>query len=268
MRYVLKRGGLLLAVAAVVAGPHAAARGQEQGASEGPRVVNVFNPVEGRVTVLSCKPEGAPVKKGEIVCELDPGPVNDRLADQEIRIRMARAAYREARLAREAAEKDVGDSPTDLAKQEMATVEGEIALAQSKLGRAEEHLKWSDRMLKKGYIAQSRHIAERVKVQQAKFALEQAEAKKAVLEKTSKARPFAVAKAELDKAKEDESIKKAVYERERAIRARLLRQVEACKVVAPAAGRVGYGRPFGAGAVAHDGDLLFRLIVEGAPGAR
>jgi HlyD family secretion protein len=262
----LKRGGLLMAATALVAGQPATAQDRKGGAPDGPQVVNVFNPVEGRATVRSCKLEGAPVKTGDVVCELDPGPLNDRLAHQEIMIRVAQAAYRNATLAREAAELAVAEYLEGGYEQELEAVQGEIALAQSDLKRAEDRMEWSNRMLQKGYLPVARNISDRLKLQRAKFGLEQAQTKKLVLEKYTKARNAARLKGDVEKAREEESLKQAVYEREQVTRKGLLRQVERCKVVAPAAGRVSYSRPFGAGAVAHDGELLFRLVPDGNPG--
>ena len=47
----------------------------------------------------------------------------------------------------------------------------------------------------------------------------------------------------------------------------LLKELERCKVTAPAAGSVHYAAPIGPGAVVRDGQLLFTLLVDGKPSA-
>src|SRR5438045_1870424 len=39
----------------------------------------VYNVIEGETTILSIKPDGSLVKKGELVCELDPALVRQKL---------------------------------------------------------------------------------------------------------------------------------------------------------------------------------------------
>jgi multidrug resistance efflux pump len=268
MSSFLKRGGLLMAAAALIAGPTATAQDRKGGALDGPNVINVFNPVEGRATVVSCKREGEIVKKGEVVCELDPGPLNDRLAHLSIKIRVAQTAYRNATLTREAAELAVDEYLEGGYKQELMIAEGETSLAQAQLKRAEDRMEWSDRMLQKGYISQAENIRDKLKLQRAQIGLEQAETKKTVLEKYTKAKTVSVLKSAVERTREDEAVKEAVYKQEQATRAGLLRQVERCKVVAPATGVIRYTRPFGVGAVLRDGELLYRLVPRENPAAR
>ena len=75
------------------------------GAGTGPEIrgIAVFNPVEGRIRVLSNRPEGAHVEKGEVVCELDPADLQDRLASQELAVQGVRAGVHGARIASEVA---------------------------------------------------------------------------------------------------------------------------------------------------------------------
>ena len=63
------------------------------GAGTGPEIrgIAVFNPVEGRIRILSSRPEGAHVEKGEVVCELDPADLQDQLASQELAVQGVRA---------------------------------------------------------------------------------------------------------------------------------------------------------------------------------
>ena len=66
-------------------------------------------------------------------------------------------------------------------KQEMATVEGEIKLAESELSRAVDRVDWAQRMFVKGYVSMAQKVSEDLALKKARFALEQAQSKKKVL---------------------------------------------------------------------------------------
>ena len=99
----LTRIGALVGSTALLAVAVASAQDRKAVESGGRTGVAVFNSVEGRTTVLSIRPDGARVEKGDIVCELDPAEVQDRLVNQEIVVRGAEADVQGARLAREVA---------------------------------------------------------------------------------------------------------------------------------------------------------------------
>jgi multidrug resistance efflux pump len=266
----MRVGALVLAVAAVVAaGPVVAAQAPNPkgGEAAGREGVKVFNVVEVRTTVVFAKPEGARVEKGELVCELDPTALKDRLAVQETVIRGAEADLEGARLAREVAEIAV-EEYVGIYKQDLETAQGEVALADANRKRAEDRLDWSNRMLMKGYVSLSENISEKLELQQANFSFEQAQTKKAVLEKFTKDKTAKTLKSELETARARELAKQAAYEREVAARKALTAQVGRCKVVAPAAGRVRYADLVAEGARVSDGQLLFRVVPEGEPGAK
>ena len=92
MSFYLKFSGILALVIVGNSTNLRAAQDHKKIDPPGPQPVNVFNPVVGRAKVLSCKPEGALVKKGEMVCELDPTPLKDQATNQVIVIAGAQAA--------------------------------------------------------------------------------------------------------------------------------------------------------------------------------
>ena len=127
------------------------------------------------------KPEGTRVKKGEIVCELDSAALNDQLVNQKITTKSAEANYENAKLTREVAEIAVVEYDEGIYKQDLATVEGEIKLAESDLSRSEDRLDWAQRMFEKGYVSMATKVSEELTLKKARFALEQAQSKKKVL---------------------------------------------------------------------------------------
>jgi RNA polymerase sigma factor (sigma-70 family) len=100
----------------------------------------------------------------------------------------------EAGAPREVGPPGVGDAPGEEkgrepseppANPELKLADSEIALAKAELKHAEDRLDWSDKMLAKGYVSLGQNNADKLAVQRAKFALEQALAKKKAMEKYS-----------------------------------------------------------------------------------
>jgi hypothetical protein len=210
----------------------------------------VLNVVEDRTTILSIKPEGSPVRGGELVCELSTAPLQDKLIDQAIAVKRAEADYLNARNARQVAEVAFVEYEQGTFEQELETVQAEIALAESEKKRAESEKKRPE---------------DRISLQQKIFILEQARTKKSVLVHYTKDKTIKELKSEVEKARSGELAKKAAYEREQASQQRLIRQLENCKVFAPNSGRLRYSRPIAGGVEVVAGQLLFRVVPDDDP---
>jgi multidrug resistance efflux pump len=212
----------------------------ERGILESSQNKDVFNKVEGQTTIIMILPEGTAVTKGQVVCELDSSALQDNLKNQRIATLGAEAAYQQSKLTREVAEIAVTEYVEGVYKQEKETAQGEIALAKSELKRAEDRLEWSNRMLDKGYVSKAQNVADKVGLEQKKFALEQAQTKLDVLEKYTKEKTIKELKSEVEKTKSDELAKKQTYQLEQDKEAKLVRQIEGCKLTAPGDGLVVY----------------------------
>src|SRR5262249_14011364 len=138
--------------------------------------------------------------------------------------------------------------------------QGEIALAEAERRRAEDRIVWSDRMYEKGFVSKAENIADKISLQQKVFAFKQAQTKKAVFEKYIRVKTITKLRREVEEAKGIELARQAACKREEATRERLIRQIESCKVLAPADGRVSYTEPIAAGARVQEGQLLLRVI--------
>ena len=146
----------------------------EKGSLESSKNEDAYCLVEGQTTIIMIKPEGTPVKKGELVCELDSAALKDQLVNQKITTKSAEANYENAKLTREVAEIAVVEYEEGIYKQDLATVEGEIKLAESDLSRSEDRLDWARRMFEKGYVSKATKVSEELTLKKARFALEQA----------------------------------------------------------------------------------------------
>lgn len=258
------RIGFLCGASLLFAVVIASAQDRKQGEPAERDRVDVFISVEGRTVVLTSVPAGSPVEKGDVICELDPSDIKDRLATQEIIVRGAEADVHATRIAREAAVMAVNEYQEGTFRQELAATEGEIKLAESKLAGAEDHLAWCQRMFNKGYCSMAEKTADELALKQARFALEAGQSQKKVLLDYTRARKIKVLTGAVEAARAGELAKQAVLERERSIQKRLTDQIGRCKVLAPSRGRITYAVPIGTGAVLHDGQLLGHLVVDAA----
>jgi HlyD family secretion protein len=256
----VKRLGLLVGLATLLAGAIALAQDRAAGEPASQGRADVFNPIEGRVVVVTSRPDGAPVAKGDIVCELDSKELKERLAIQEIVVRGAEADVHGVRIAREAAALAVSEYKEGTFVQHMATVQGEIKLAESDLSRAEDRLDWTRRMYEKGYTSLADKVTEELNLKKARFALEQAQSQRKILLDYTKAKTIKALTGSVETARACELAKQAALERERSIQRRLMDQIGRCALAAPTGGRIEYASPIGAGAVVHDGQLLFRVV--------
>ncbi len=212
----------------------------ERGLLESSENEDVFCQVEGSTTIIMILPEGTRVTKEQLVCELDSSALQDNLKNQKIATLGAQAAFENAKLTREVAEIAVVEYVEGIYKQEFETVQGEIALADAERKRAEDRIVWSDRMYEKGYVSKAQNIADKVSLQQKVFAFEQAQTKKAVLEKYTRDKTIKELQSEVEKSKSDELAKQQTWELEKDKEAKLEKQIKNCRLFAPGDGIVVY----------------------------
>lgn len=260
--------GVLVGLAALLTVTIASAQHRAEepaGAVAEGRGLAVFNPVEGRIRVLSNRPDGTRVEKAEVVCELDPAELKDRIASQEVAVRGLRAGVQGTRLGHEAAVMDLNEYKEGRFVQQVQAVEAEIKLAETGLVSGEDKLEWTTRMFQKGYASKAELVAVQLAFEKAKFALELTHTKKQELSQHIRNRTTRELMAAVETARERELGKQAALMREEAALKRLHEQINHCKVTAPIAGRVRYDAAIGPGAVTYDGQILFRIVPDAPP---
>ncbi len=212
----------------------------EKGTLESSKNQDAFCNVEGGTSIIMIKPEGTQVKKDELVCELDSAALRDSLTNQQITTKSADANFRNATLTREVAEIAVREYVEGIYKQDLATVEGEIKLAESELSRALDRVDWAQRMFVKGYVSMAQKVSEDLALKKARFSLEQAQSKKKVLVDYTRDKTIKELQSEVEKAGSDELAKKATWSLETSKEKKLEKQIAACKILAPSDGLVVY----------------------------
>jgi len=239
----------------------------------GPLVVNVIEPgslepshtiegycqVEGSVTIISIKPEGSAVKKGDLVCELDSAALREQLATQEIAERQGEAEYHRAQFARETADLALREFAEGTSKRERRRLNADMGLAQSAIERAEASLKRARdareriKALSAARPASStpadvaaeldiddrRDVADQT-IEREKKAFELATAQLAILEKYTTPRKTRELTIDVEQKKSDELAKRAAWQLAGARTRKLAKQVERCKIYAPGDGTLVY----------------------------
>ncbi len=239
----------------------AVARPKVEGQESHPLLVRTK--VVGGTTIVRIVPNGANVKKGDVICELDSGPIRDRLVDQRIAVKAAEAAYLNARLAREVSElavKEFVDGDSAIRHQD---AEGDIRIAEAELALAEEELNAAKE-------SRQRVVAKRaeVAVLRARFALAKAQSRKQLLANYTKPMKTMELETAVRKAQSDELVKQATWELEKSKEENLKRQIAACTITAPIGGRIRYQHVMaangifiqvGEGVVVREREVLFAI---------
>ena len=148
--------------------------------------------VEGRggVSIIYLIEEGSHVKKGDLLVELDSSDLQEDKISQDIEVQNAEASYIDARenlaVVKNQAQSDIdeaqlkydfaelylkkyieGDYPNQLKR-----AESDIMLAQEEVSRAEETLKWSQKLFKDNFISQTELRSDELSLQQKQMDLE------------------------------------------------------------------------------------------------
>ena len=154
----VKRGPLLISVV-------------ESGTIKSQEQVSLKSEVEGQTTLIFLIPEGTPVKKDDLLVELDASKLQDDQLQQQIAVDRAEAAQIQATqslaVAQNQAESDISKAELDYrfaqedVKQyvegqhpkEIKEAEANIELASEDWKRAKEKLAWSERLYAEKYIS-------------------------------------------------------------------------------------------------------------------
>jgi RNA polymerase sigma factor (sigma-70 family) len=205
-----------------------------KGVVEASRSEFVTSRVEGSTTIVSLVPEGTKVMKGQVVAQLDPSGLLEKLKQQKVATAGAQAEVENARLTREVLAIAVVEYAQGTGKPEPS----EITKLRAERKRAEDRVVWSNQMYEKGYVTKAQNIADRVTLQQKLFALAQAQTKKDVLEMHTKGKTIKQLQSELEKAKSNELARTQFWELEKQKEAALEAQIKSCTLTAPLDGTV------------------------------
>ncbi|WP_422930908.1 efflux RND transporter periplasmic adaptor subunit [Singulisphaera sp. PoT] len=129
----------------------------------------------GASTILSIVPEGTEVKEGDVICRLDSSDYEELLRQQEMTVQRSKSDHYQSKLNLDVAKMAVNEYRDGVLLQSLKDYDGRIALARAQLERIGDRLRWTQRMLEKGYASVGQLTAERVNERRAAFSLEQSQ---------------------------------------------------------------------------------------------
>jgi HlyD family secretion protein len=238
--------------------------------------VIIKSEVEGQTTIIQLVDEGKMVEAGELLVELDASKLVDSRLDQQIRVQNAEASFIQARenmeVIRSQGQSDIAKAQLNhqFAQEDLSQyVEGQypkqkkesqsrIELAVEELTRAQEKLRWSQRLQEESYLSQSELEADRIAAKRAELDHELSVADLQLLEKYTYERKMTElnsnieqtrmeldrvqrrARADIIQAEANLKAKEAEFGQQKDKLAKFESQIEKTKIYAPIAGMVVY----------------------------
>ncbi len=221
----------------------------EQGEIESSSNNEVKCEVKGRggsgTPILTLITEGAIVKKGDKLCQLDSSALEQDAKNQRIVVSTVESNLisSEAAVSKAAIAKQEYLEGTFLTEQK--AILSEIALAQQGLRKAELSLQSAERLAAKGVLKTLQIESEQFAVQNAQNLLESAQGKLRVLEKLTKEKMLVQLYSDIETARAKLDSDKSTLVEEKEKLEEIQTQVKACTVLAPADGQVVYANKQG-----------------------
>jgi HlyD family secretion protein len=124
--------------------------------------------------ILTIVPDGTKVQKGDVLCTLDSREFEEVVRLQRINVERAKSDKLQAEMELEVAKIAMEEFRNGKAKQQVQTLNGLIALAQTDSTRLTGRLEWARKMLDKGYLSKTSIRLEEIALQRSDMQLTQA----------------------------------------------------------------------------------------------
>jgi HlyD family secretion protein len=212
----------------------------EDGNVESANNVELKCRVPGPITILEIVPDGSHVKQGERLVRLDSSTLEDSILTQEIAVAKAEAAKIKSEKDFAAAKIAVAEYEQGTLRRDVRRAEAEIVVAKQNLSTAENQLRYSRTMRRKGYTAQLDVESKEFGVDRAKLDVEVAELTKEVLQTFTRAKTTEELTSKRDSAEALMNSEIAAFTKESNQLKRLQDQLADCTITAPQDGMVVY----------------------------
>ena len=203
--------------------------------------------VAGGSTILWIVEDGKIVDEGEEIVKLDTSVIDDKLNSQRITYEKALATEIQAQQDLEAAKISVREYEEGTFIAQLKQVEAEIQIALENLRSAENQLKYSTRMARKGFASALQREADEFGVERAKLDLDASNTRKKVLVEFTKLKTLKDLEAKREAAAAHLRSEQAGLQLEKARLDRLQEQLKNCVITAPKKGMVVYANDSGGG---------------------
>lgn len=221
---------------------------REQGEVESSSNVDINCEVEtrgsGGTSILWVIEEGAYVKKGDKLVELDSSSLENEITSQRISVSSAEATVISSQASVKTAQISLQEYLEGTYLSERKTLLSEVALAQQELRKAELTLESAERMAAKGMIKGLQIEAEEFAVINAKNKLDAANAKLKVLDELTKEKNKVQFESDIEAAKAKLKSDESVLTEEKTKLAEIEDQIAKCVIYSPDEGVVVYNNKF------------------------
>ena len=219
--------------------------------------------------ILKIVPEGTMVEGGDFVCQLDDSVLRDQLTLQKIAVAEDKASLIQAESDLDTAKRILLEFENGLYAQETAKLQAEVATAEEAARRAAEFRRHSETLSRKGYRTKTQLEADQFAEEKADLDLDLANQNLTVYRDFTRERMTAEFKAEIKKQEANVEATQFTVQLSESREKEFQRQVDACRLVAPAAGMVVYANEsdrrgdetfvIEEGALIRDGQPIVRL---------
>jgi HlyD family secretion protein len=188
--------------------------------------------------LLEVVPEGTIVSEGDVIARLDATALEQETVQQRIACNTKEAAMIDAQNTYEAAEIAKKEYVEGTFFQEEQTIKSEILIAEENLRRAQEYIKYSERLAARGYVTSQQMEGDRFAVEKAQTELETAKTKLRVLRNYTKLKTLKQLESDIKSAEALWKSEQSSYDLELSKLKDLEAQVKLCVIKAPQSGIV------------------------------
>ena len=216
----------------------------ERGEIESSRNVEIHCEVKGRnsegTAILEVVEEGTRVEPGDFICRLDASALEQELIEQQILCNNAKSLMIQSQNTFETSEMARTEYLEGTFQQEEQTLESEVFVAEENLRRAQQYLKYSQRLAAKGYVTDLQLEGDRFAVEKAINELEAAKTKLRVLREYTKPKMLKDMDAAIKSAEALYESNASSYQLELTKLRDIEEQIAKCTILATQAGQVVY----------------------------
>jgi len=192
------------------------------------------------IAILEIVPEGTYVNEGDFLVRLNDAGLQQQLVTRQIDVNMSKAKLAQAKADLEGAKLALQEYESGTFREREEQLEGDEFVARENLRRAEEYLRYSEKLAEKGYVSQVQLEADRFAVEKAKKELDVTRTKLEVLRTYTREKMINELEANIETSMARLSSTERSYEIDQRQLREVQDQIEKCTIYAPTSGQVVY----------------------------
>ncbi len=211
-----------------------------KGSAESAKNVDVASQVEGSATIISLVAEGADVKKGQLLVELDSSDIDEKYDSQVVTTNSSLATLNSSRATLRSAEISLEEYVEGTFEQTWMEYENSIFTAEHDRKKSSDTAAYTGRLVTLGFATEQTYEVKKVDFEKAKNTLEVAELKKMTLLKYTSEKQITSLMSDIETARAKVDSDRNSYEINKRREERYKEQSENCRIRAPQDGQVVY----------------------------